>query len=244
MNRFSILICVLVSPYLLSFVQIAPDTSRTELGFAVGTGSYAEVTRDCSGKVLSKRDIPFQEAAISFDHYSHLVHFGLRTGVVSGEAGAKVFSENGQWDLSPPNPEQVGTLCYMTPLVGLNSTYFGVDFGYVIPIQGMIDQSEGMLAGTLWIGNKDKFHFRGHLADQIPLITGGTGLGSVGFGWGLGKPRSSMWLGVGSLPYDGLLVGTHVELPLSELVLLRLAGSIGTGEATEYGISAGARFRF
>jgi hypothetical protein len=241
MNWFSTVILVLVSPYLLSFVQVVPDTSYTEIGLAVGTGSYAEVTRDCSGNVTNVRDIPIREAAVSVDYYSHVVHFGLRSGVVGGEAGAKVFGEYGQWDYQAPNPQQMGSLYYVTPLVGLNSTYFGVDLGYVFPLQ---ETREGMPAGTLWIGNKNELHFRAHLADQIPLITGGTGLGSVGLEWDLGKPRQFMWIGVGALPYDGLLVGTHVELPVSEAVLLRFAGSVGTGEASEYGLSLGTRLRF
>jgi hypothetical protein len=118
-----------------------------------------------------------------------------------------------------------------------------MDLGYVFPLQGP-DIYEGRPAGNLRIGNKDAFHFRMHLADQIPLITGGTGLWNAGFEWGLGKPRQSMWLGIGAMPYDALLVGSHLELPVSEVVLLRFGGSIGTGKTAEYGISVGARFRF
>jgi hypothetical protein len=54
---------LLLLPYVGTVDPDSASDSELSLTLAVGGGSYAEVARDCSGKILSVQDHPFSEVA-------------------------------------------------------------------------------------------------------------------------------------------------------------------------------------
>lgn len=235
---------LLFSPYFLGF-NSPPDSSWTEFRFAAGKGSYAKVSRDCEGNVLGVRDVPFGEAGVGVDHYVSVLHLGLKGGIMSESAMREIFDFGDQWIYDPLTGSvtlaQAKPVYYVVPSAGLNVKYFGLDVGYATPFHKGRTWT-GIPSGSLRIGRADDFHFRIRVLDDLPLLTGGPGAGSLGFGFNLGKPRHSLWLGVGGAPYDGLLFGGQLEVPLDDRFLLNIKTSLGGGESFEYGLSAGVRF--
>lgn len=249
MKRSRVITLLFLSPYYLGFAPVNSDTSWTEFQFAVGAGSYADVARDCEGRVISARSVPFTEAGVSVDHYYSVLHLGLAAGIVPYEPTRGIFDIplsrvlHMPWLERNENPRSVG---YLRPIVGLQTTYFGLDGGYVAPLHNQkFSLSGGLPAGSVRIGRSDAFHLMVRLADDLPLISGGPGVGNIGFGTNLGgKPQQYFWLGIGGGPYDGLMFGTRMQYPLSDRILLTLGASIGPNELLEYGISAGTKVRF
>ncbi len=240
-----IVVLAVLSPYLVGFKYPCSDSSWTEIGVGFGAGSYADVTRDCSGNVVSVRNVPFQEAAASVDHYTPAIHVGLRTGIISAEAAHRVFSveqkleyRDGVWITDP-----MTSLFYASPLAGVNTDYFGLDAGYVLPFRSGSLHTRGLPAGSLRIGKVDAFHFRLRLADDVPLLTGGPGVMNLGFGFNLGKPNHLLWLGAGAGLYDRTVFGAQFEFPLSSRTDVRLTGTIGGSATTETGFSVRTRVR-
>ncbi|HLF13768.1 MAG TPA: hypothetical protein VI932_02620 [Bacteroidota bacterium] len=139
----------------------------------------------------------------------------------------------------------MGRVLYAIPMLGLNTTQFGLDLGIVLPARQRGYHVSGFLpAGSIRIGKRDGVYFSLRLAGDVPLMTGGPGVVNWGFGFNLGKPRYSMWVGLGGMPYDGMMLGTQVEFPLSDAVFFQLGGAVGGGETTEFGLSARTRVVF
>jgi hypothetical protein len=242
-NRFAAPILFL-SPWVL---DVSPDSSWTELSVAFGTGSYAEVSRDCEGNVVSTTHVPIQEGAVGIDHYTSNVHLGLQAGIIGETPSHDLFNiaptisyQDGIWH---PNPS--GSRFYATPTVGLAYKYFGFDVGYLFPLHtDLLSSPGGIPAGSLRIGNKEGTHFRFRLAQDLPLSLGGPGIGSAGMGFNLGEPGQMMWLGLGAVPFDGLMFGSQVELPVATNVDLRFGASFGLSGFSEFGLNAGTKIRF
>lgn len=239
-------IVLLLSPYIVGFGPSLQDTSSTHIGLAGGTGSYAVISRDCSGHALRVNDHPFSEAAVSVDHYTPLLHIGLTGGSIPPDAASELFDIEGPgYFPATLSVAPLGRVYYTVPTIGLNTSWFGLDVGLVVPFgqQGYRFRTT-IPAGSLRLGGRDDWHFLFRMAADSPLITGGPGVYNLGFGWTLGDPRYPIWVGVGGGPYDGLQYGTQVEFPLGGPVSLRLAGSIGGRETMEYGLSAKTRISF
>lgn len=239
-----IFLFLLLSPYFVGFNN-PPDSSWTEIRFAAGKGSYAEVSRDCEGNVLGVRDVPFSEAGAGVDHYVSILHLGLKGGVGSESAMREIFNVGDQWSYDPVTGNatavKASPFYYLAPSVGLNLEYFGLDAGYAAPFHRR-RVWKGIPTTTLRIGRSDDFHFRLRTLDDLPLFTGGPGAANFGFGFNLGKPRHAFWLGMGVVPYDGMMVGGQLELPLDDRFLLDIRTSLGGSESFQYGLSAGVRF--
>jgi len=75
------LVPLLLFPYLVAFTP-NPDSSYTTLELAAGKGSYARVSRDCSGNVLGATDVPFEDAGISVDHHFSDFRVGAKAGLL------------------------------------------------------------------------------------------------------------------------------------------------------------------
>ncbi len=245
-KRIHLIVLLLLSPYLVGFSPVRPDSSSTHIGFAGGTASYADVSRDCSGRVISVTDVPFSEAAVSVDHYTPVLHLDLRAGSMPAAAAKELFDVHQNWSYDQETPiTPLGRVFYGIPMIGLNTTHFGLDVGLVVPAQQKgYHISASLPAGSLRFGRSDRFHFRIRLANDLPLMTGGPGVLNWGFGFNLGKPRHSMWVGMGGMPYDAMVFGTQVEFPLSDAVFIQLGGAVGGGKTAEYGLSARTRIVF
>ena len=225
------LVPLLLFPYIVAFSP-NPDSSYTTLEFAVGKGSYARVSRDCSGNVLSVNDIPFEDAGVSVDHHFSSFRVGAKAGIANNGA-RKIFNMAEH------------SFRYIDPNVGLNTKSFGLDLGALFygPRYRNSTGASVFPTGALRLGKSDGTYFSFSLANNLPLMTGG-GIVDVGIGFNLGRPNSSLWLGVGALPYDGAVISAKGDIPLSDKVLLNLRGQIGDRESLEYALSVGTKIRF
>lgn len=244
MRRNLLMVVSLLSPYFVGFEPIASDSSWAEFRVALGrTRSRIDVSRDCSRGVLDVDDVPFNQGGIAFDYHMSALHLGVKGGVMSEHAAKQIYdlAEVRTLDQGVSRPVPGGPVFYVTPTVGFNTTYFGLDAGYSAAFPRLV---HGIPAGMLRIGMRDAFHFRFRLADDVPLMSGGPGVYNAGFSFNIREPNQSLWLGIGIVPYDGLMFGSQLELPLSDFWLLTVGASLGLGEGTEYGLSAGTRLRF
>lgn len=235
---------MLILPYFVGFTRVE-DTASTSLEFSVGTGSYAEVARDCSGRTVSVRDVPFKEFGMGVTHRVSSFTFGASTGAMTHWRQNIVGSALA---------DQEGNLFYLTPKVGIDTRYFGLDAGYLIPLNAALphdlpgsfghnSERQGLPSGMLRLGNRDSWFLSSSFANNIPLSTGG-GLFDVGFGFSGQRPHSLYWIGVGAGPYDGVALSLKGNFPLSANFILNARAQAANREAFEYGIALGGKIIF
>jgi hypothetical protein len=221
------LVPLLLFPYIVAFSP-NPDSSYTTLEFAAGTGSYAEVSRDCSGRVVSVKDVPFQDAGVSVDHYFSSFRVGAKAGLAHNGVD-RIFDVEGH------------SASYFNPNIGLNTKDFGLDVGGLFYGPKSRYASTIFPTGALRFGKATGTYVSFGLANNLPLMTGG-GIVDLGLGFNLGRPRSGLWLGLGAGPHAGFSV--KGDFPVSDRVLLDLRGQVGSNEDLQYGLSAGTKIIF
>ncbi len=231
------LILLLLLPYIVGFTPNPSDSSATTIQIAVGKGSYARVLRDCSGNVHVE-DIPFVDAGVAVDHYFSAFRVGAKAGILND--APRVFTSS---EITVTYINAIGT--YINPNIGLNTKYFGLDFG------GLFSSSRSRYSygstiyptGLLRIGNLDSWYFSSSLANNLPLMTGG-GFFDMGLGFHFEKPNSNLWLGVATGPYEGAVFSLKGDFPMSNKSILNLHGQVGFHETLEYGLSVGTKIIF
>jgi hypothetical protein len=240
---------LIISPYVWSVNPDSTSDSEFLVGIAFGGGSYADVARDCNGRVISVTNHPYTEVAGSVHYRTSVVELGITAGRTSAtreeNSGHYVYGTDGaQWVSEEPGP-----LVYATPSIGLRSTYIGLEVGYLFPLDGKKDGSSelspqtGMPTGMLRIGNIEKTNFSIGVARNFPLISGG-GLIDVGLSSPIGSNGSRIWYGIGGYPYDGLVFSLKGEIMVTDRVALTPTLHIKGGDAFEYGWSLGGRVSF
>jgi len=222
-----VLVPLLLFPYIVAFSP-NPDSSYTTLEFAAGTGSYAKVSRDCSGRVVSVKDVPFQDGGMSVDHYFSSFRVGAKAGVAHNGLD-EIFDLDGS------------SASYFNPNIGLNTKYFGLDVGGMFYGPKSRYASAVFPTGALRFGKFNGTYVSFSLASNLPLMTGG-GLLDMGLGFNLGRPHSRLWLGLCGGPHGA--VSIKGDIPVSDKLLLDLRGQVGSNEHLEYGLSAGTRVIF
>lgn len=238
-------------------VSVDPDdttdaaTYPTIIEMLIGRGSYTEVSRDCSGRVMDITHVPYSEYAISATHNISVVKVGVTGGVTTATRTAIWFKApehiyEGSRKPGSPYP-------YVAPQIGLNTKYFGLDLGYLFDLSKQPEPSynmpfeEGLQLGTpiggLRVGRLDRTYGYANYGMNVPLSVG-CGVAEVGLGFGsyTGGPR--FCLGVGAIPDDGLMITGKGDIPVSKHVLLSLRGHVAPGEGFGYGLAGGLKFRF
>ncbi len=240
---------VILIPYIFGFSPNPADSSSTTIGIAAGGGSYAEVSRDCNGRVLDVKNYPFNDVGISVDHKISLFDIGVKGGIAS------INTSEGE-----------GTLRYVNPTMGINTAFLGLQMGplFTNDFGGEFFTQKGVFggsdyygyyngsynphytkvypAGSLRLGFLDKWYFTTGFYDNLPIISGG-GLFNMGIGFHTGiHPASRLWFGIGGLPFDGAVFSGKGDIPLTNNVILNLQGNFHAGDATEYTLSAGTKF--
>jgi hypothetical protein len=236
------LIVLLLSPYIFGFVPNPEDSSFTSVDFAYGVGSYNVVSRDCNGNITSVREIPYSEYAVGAAHQFSNFKLGIAAGTTSSYRKHAVAQEDEKPQVS-----------YVRPTVGLHFQSFGIDLGYLIPLNDEADRSpyggtDGKQGAFNTIavryGRLDRVHGTLSAGANTPLTTGG-GLIDVGIGFPLGSPRSRVWLGLGTYPWDAPAFSAKADIPVMEHFDLTLRGQVGIGsQEPEYGFSIGGRIIF
>jgi hypothetical protein len=231
------LVPLLLFPYIVAFSP-NPDSSYTTLEFAAGKGSYARVSRDCSGNVLGATDVPFEDAGISVDHHFSAFRVGAKAGLLHLSEDRSYYGEL---------YDREKTLSYINPNLGLNTKYLGLDFGYVFSDEPIRLAGNSKLKSipsvNLRIGNLHNWFFSTSWANNLPLMTGGA-LYDMGIGFHPGGAKSTLWLGVGGFPFDRGVLSVKGGVPLSDKFILNLKGEAGNSGSFQYGLSAGAKITF
>lgn len=239
------LIFALLFPYIAAFTPNPSDTSSTELEFAAGHGSYAKVSRDCQGHVSSVKDIPFSEYGVSVKHKTaSVVTFSATVGATSGSRGDPFIYFRS-------SDRRSEFLWYVTPTVGIDTKYFGLDGGCLIPLSpaekastlSFPSKNSPFPMGALRLGNRDRTYLSIGLGRNLPLLSGG-GLFDAGLAFPLGQPSSRLWLGLGAYPYDALAFSAKGEFPLSGNFSLNPRLQFAFGESFEYGLALGGKIIF
>lgn len=229
-----------VLPLLLSYHPGSSDSTTTTLKITAGGGSYAYVNRGCEGQVISATDVPFGEGAVEIDRVDKPFRFGLKTGYA--HYSAEVTSE-GETHLPEKN------IFYVNPNMGIIKRYAALDLGVLllndfpaIDVEEENSISYMRPSFQLRLGNLSTWYFSTGAGHNLPLLTNGyfdIGLGSV-----FGINRSSFWIGLAGIPYDGTLFSLKSELGFSRKFRLIIRASAGHRERAEYGLSIGTGFRF
>lgn len=235
MNRTQLFaVCaMLLLPYLVSIDGDSSDVPTTFVELAVGKGLYADVSRDCSGAVVSVDKRPFFDAGARIVHKVSSLRLAAGAGVTSGD-------RNDVPSGYPYNNTGLGTTPYGTGTIGLDNEYFAFDLGALVMFES--EKPAVLPAGNLRLGSRSEYFLSLGIAQNTPLLAGNS-LGDIGVGVNLGLPNSLLWIGWGQYPYDSRsgLFSVKMDYPLSDRLLLQPRFGIGLGGFGEYTFSLGTR---
>jgi hypothetical protein len=235
---------LLLIPYICAYVPNPDGDEEYSAAIAAGHGSYADVHRDCNGNVLSIQNYEYTDVGGQFNGRIDAFAYGIGGGWTNGlqPISTPGFPQNSAQTLQP--------IVYASPYVGVATKYFRADVGILFSVNGnliSIDKGNGQPAyptGALRIGRDDGFHFSSGFLRNDPIVSGG-GVFDLGFGGPVGKGTDSkIWLGLGALPYDGIVFSMKGDFALSEDIAITPAIHGKGGDAAEYGFSVGARVTF
>lgn len=237
-----ILALLILTPYIVAF---QPDSSNTTIRFGAGIGSYADVTRDCHGDIVSVDQIPFTDAGIAIDHEIAPLRLGARAGVVSENRMEKKYTYTNHGYLQLPPTEKQNVSVYTNPSIGLHWKYFGLDAGCIwLRGDGFGDigtTSRAIPQVALQIGNRDSWFWSMGLFDNFPILSGG-GLVDMGFGFSLDNRHSTLWLGVGGGVYDGTVYAVKSDIAIGDRWFLNVGLTAGGNSQLAGSLGAGLRF--
>lgn len=246
---------VCIASALLGRYAVSVDSSETDrlptaIEILVGSGSYTEVQRDCSGRVLSKKEVPYTEFGISASYTISDLRLALSAGVTTSRPTAEMFSYNRATDRFP----------YVAPQIGIDTKYIGIHGGYLFdlskaqstqwsPEGGAYNPSfsrdkTGTPIGALRVGKINGIYFYANYGTNMPISVG-TGLGEAGVAFGSENMRSRFWLGMGGVPDDGLMMTAKGDLAITNHLAFCARGHIAPwGEGFGYGLAGGLKFQF
>jgi hypothetical protein len=227
---------IVLFPYIVGFTPNPIDSSTTSVQLAIGTGSYAHVSRDCNGNVLGVTDVPFQDAAASVDYEVSPVRVGVKAGGIH-TAEDKDYQGYRRYD--------EGTVFYANPNVGLNTSYVGLDAGLLLfnrePGIGRFTNLP-VWTGRIRLGKLNRWYISTSFDNNMPLFSGG-GIFDAGIGFHGAEANSNFWIGLGAFPYDGAALCVRGDIPTSENMVLNLRGLFAP-TYSEYGFSVGGKIVF
>lgn len=227
---------IMLFPYIVGFTPNPIDSSTTSVQLAIGTGSYAHVSRDCKGNVLGVTDVPFQDAAASIDYEASPVRVGVKAGGIH-TAEDKDYQGYKSYD--------EGTVFYANPNVGLNTSYVGLDAGLLLFNRESAIGSFTNLplwTGRIRLGKLNRWYISTSFDNNMPLFSGG-GMFDAGIGFHGETAHSNFWIGLGALPYDGAALCVRGDIPTTENMVLNLRGLFAP-RFMEYGLSVGGKIVF
>jgi len=244
-----VLAWALISRYVTGIDTTDTQGSQTVIDILVGTGSYAEVTRDCNGNAVSVKNFPYTEFGISASHTFSDLKLGLAVGVTDSRRSASSFSSNGAAGSSIP---------YVAPQIGFSTKYVGLSVGYLFdlsspateqPVPGPFqtppatDLKNGTPIGELRVGREDKAYFYTGYGMNTPFSVG-NGVIDIGVGFGFPNTNSRFCLGLGAIPDDGLMISAKGDIAVSDHLAICLRGHVAPGDGFGYGAAGGIKVRF
>lgn len=230
--------CLFLISMLPLQINISPeDSSETNFQFTGGIGQYVNISRGCSGEVLDKETIPFQEIGVSVDHKTgkHW-RLGLQGSYIFSQKHRELSYEHGEDRyVGKSIPTQIFIL---NPYVNFESKYFALGGGYIFANDVLPASDDTPIvfgknypSGYLRLGNVKTFYVDASLFHTTPLLS------SNYIKYGLGfqiNPKIDFWIGSGIAPYDqgGIIAKTHIQIQpnLYLNALARIGSSEGISE--------------
>jgi len=206
-------------------VEVPPDsasrTGETRLRAGAGYGSYAFVSRGCSGEVLSRVPVHALDGSIGVDH--RFAKLPLRVGVRGGWTRDRIDSATSV--IGSPVVSPGGTVYnrYLNPFIEYDSPGHSVGVGWVAHENEFITAGEGAREQASHPLNDVSFHLRAgserkyFLAswmEGMPIYSDG-GYFTTGIGGRLSERRVSGFIGLaagGPMEGAGPRAGLDVEV--------------------------------
>ena len=251
MNAFqrSLLVLLPLTPYVSNFPAQDDSVSHWSVEGDAGFGQFAEVHRTCDGRVLSVDDYSFTDFAANIRYTNEPLTVSLTGGTSSAWIGYR--------DTDPYSPNfssirQSKSIPYCVPTIGFDTKYFALEGGVLttfgqarsLSLGANVEMDDGVLpAGSIRIGNREKFNFSFGIARNIPLNAGG-GLADLGFSTPMGVNGSRVFLGIGWGQYDRPIFSVKPDIILGDRCTLIPRIAVKAGDAFEYGLSIGGRLNF
>jgi hypothetical protein len=191
-----------------------PDSSVTTVRVAGGEGTYASITRGCSGEVLSAYQREYENAGVDLSHkFTSPIRVGARAGFVRP-------------------PQASVSARYINPYLSLDWGGFSVGGGWVrsdsrLPDGGgqdYIGVPSSTVSGHVRIGNR--VYWSVSYLEGVPLATGGyaqTGVGVRG-------RRLDFWIGAGAVPQDAPGLVARADVRVVRGLSLGATGRLGSSE--------------
>ncbi len=187
-----------LAPLAVSTSGVPRDSTSTRIGFAFGSGNFADVARGCDNSVISAHHRSFRDGGVSVSHE-------FRGPLVAGLQGQHVAIDTTFGDGKT----------FWNPNVALEWNGFGIGAGWVTP-NGVSELPYVNLppaSGHVRIGNPRHLSISFRVMEGEPFFSSG-GAFDVRASTQIGS-RFRPWIGIGGAePFDGagLLVGAEARL--------------------------------
>jgi len=222
-----------VVPFAVEVDPVDRDTSFTTFTLGVGTGSYADVTRGCSGEILSARSRPLSDVGFGIEHERNQGVLGVR----ASRRGAGIVGDDavGEW--------------VMNPNAAYEGKGFGLGVGVIVPDQftrnGLGDGVGTIpVTGHIRTGNRQRgTDFLLSFGENVPSYTPG-GAVEMTQGFRL-SPTIQGRIGVaGPVPFDGVGLIVRTRVRASDALGIELRGRLGkSSDVGESTIGLGVTYR-
>lgn len=216
-----------IVPLAVGVEPVDRDTSFTTFTFGVGTGSYADVARGCSGEVISAREYPLRDLGFGIEHEMNRAILGVRASRM--DAGSRPWTANPHASYEGDSFGIGAGVMFPDP----NPRSAFLDEDYVLPITGHV-RTGNRARGT---------DFRVSFGETVPMYSPG-GRVEVTQGFRLARIVQGRIGGAGPTPFDqvGLIVRTNVRA--SDALGIELRGRLGSSEGVgESTIGVGVSYR-
>jgi hypothetical protein len=243
----------LLAQYALEVDSADTGEPSTLIDLFVGAGSYADVRRDCNGRIIDIQHVRYSEGGVAVTHDISAVRLRVSGGFTRAPQTVATLTAGDEHAFAAES------IPYLAPSVGLNTEYVGIDAGYVFLGGQTILLPEGMTfepggpssgrpqdgnwTGRIRVGREAGTYFSAGFGNNVPLSIG-TGLFDAGVGFSPGLSGRRYWLGLGLIPDDGLMWGGRAEFPLSRRVAIGVAGHLAPSAPSQFGLAGGLRLRF
>lgn len=236
--------------YTLSMDSTAGGEFATHLEFLAGGGSYTDVVRDCHGDVVARRSIGYTEFGGAVTQDVGPVRARVAAGRTTAPATALLLNGG---DNGPDN------LTYVAPSISIRSRDVEFGFGYLFAVDAGYtcvrtgeeapsadvpsDLRHGTPQARLRLGREDRLHLSAQYAWEVPA-SAGTGAADVGAGFAPGRGPHRLWLGVGLVPDEAVLLGGRADIRLHPSIVLLMRGHVALSGDAGIGGAVGSRISF
>ena len=229
----------------LHYVPTDSADGETSISASGGAGSYALVSRGCSGEILRKDKTTFRESSLGVDHKfaRNPLRIGLRYGHVRDRIVTERFdSTSGESFIIVPT-----NISLFNPYIHFEGTIGALGIGFfhsseALPSGEGYDRNESPVSFLTQLGSRSGHYVSLSYLHSAHIYSSGF----LQFGYGNGKNRDvDLWFGVSGLgPYDELGFLTKNRFRMHRSLYLDVIGRLGTSNSiAESGFGLGITVR-